>query len=106
MSNGIKSLLPMEPRPGGPVQGNAPAQKPAGSSQGQGRDESARASVEEKVTLTEAGRKIANLSAEASQGAPVNEAKVREIREAIESGRYAADPAAIANALMRFEQDG
>jgi len=104
MSNGIKSLLPMEPRPKGPVQGNAPAQKPAGPSQGPG--ETARASVEEKVTLTEAGRKIANLSAEASQGAPVNEAKVREIREAIESGRYAADPAAIANALMRFEQDG
>lgn len=103
MSNGIKSLLPMEPRPKGPVQGNAPAQKSAGPSQGQG--EAARASVEEKVTLTEAGRKIANLSAEASQGAPVNEARVREIREAIESGRYAADPAAIANALMRFEQD-
>ncbi len=104
MSNGIKSLLPMEPRPKGPVQGNAPAQKPAGPSQGQG--ETARASFEDTVTLTDAARKIAGLSAEASQGAPVDEARVREIREAIESGRYATDPAAIAKALMRFEQDG
>lgn len=103
MSNGIKSLLPMEPRPKGPVQGNAPAQKPAGSAQGEGG--SARASVEEKVTLTEAGRKIANLSAEASKGVPVDEAKVRQVRDAIESGRYQADAAAIAKALMRFEQD-
>ena len=104
MSNGIKSLLPMEPRPSGPVQGNARTQKPAGSTPGEG--DAARASVEEKVTLTEAGRKIANLSAEASTGAPVDEAKVRQIRDAIESGRYQADPVAIAKALMGFEQDG
>jgi flagellar biosynthesis anti-sigma factor FlgM len=101
MSNEIKSLLPMEPRRNGPVQGSAPAQKPGGPGQG----DAGRASVEEKVTLTEAGRKIANMSAEASQGAPVDEAKVRQVREAIESGRYQADAAAIARALMSFEQD-
>lgn len=102
MSNEIKSLLSMEPRRNGAVQGNAPAGKQVGA----GRETPTQGPAQEKVTLTEAARKIANLAAEAARGAPVDEARVRQLRADIESGRYQADPVAIANALMRFEQEG
>jgi flagellar biosynthesis anti-sigma factor FlgM len=102
MSNNIKSLLPMEPRPNTVVPGSAPAGKQAGS----GRDAPVAGPVQDKVTLTEAARKLASLSAEVAQGWPMDEAKVKQLRAAIESGQYQADPVAIAAALMRFEQEG
>ena len=101
MSNNIKSLLPMEPRRNPAV----PSGVPAGKQTGPGRDAPAAGPVQEKVTLTEAARKLANLSAEAAHGWPMDEAKVEQLRAAIESGRYQADPVAIAAALVRFEQE-
>lgn len=101
MSNEIKSLLSMEPRRNSAVQSHAPGGKQVGAS----RDAPIQGPAQEKVTLTEAARKIANLAAEAAQGAPVDEAKVKQLRAAIESGQYQADPVAIAAALMRFEQE-
>lgn len=102
MNNGIKNLLQMDPRRNDALSANAPkAEKAAGA----GREPAAREPAQEKVTLTEAARKIADLSAKAGD-VPVDEAKVRQIREAIEDGSYAPDPVAIAKALMRFEQGG
>lgn len=101
MNNGIKNLLQMEPRRNGALPGNPPAGKPAAA----GRETEARAAPQEKVTLTEAARKIADLSNKAG-GVPMDEARVRQIRESIENGSYQPDPVAIAKALMRFEQGG
>jgi negative regulator of flagellin synthesis FlgM len=102
MSNNIKSFLPLEPRRNTVVQNPVPSGKQAGP----GRDPAAAGPAQEKVTLTEAARKLANLSAESAHGWPMNEARISQLRAAIESGQYRADPEAIAAALMRFEQEG
>ena len=102
MSNEIKSLLSMDPRRNGAVQGNAPAGKQAGAS----REAPGRELAQEKVTLTDAARTISNLSAELAREGTMDEARVRALQAAIESGQYRADPVAIADALMRFEQEG
>lgn len=101
MNNGIKNLLQMEPRRNSALPGNAPAGKPAPA----GPEAAAREAPQEKVTLTDAARRIADLSAKAGD-VPMDEAKVRQIRESIENGSYQPDPVAIAKALMRFEQGG
>ena len=102
MSNEIKSLLPMEPRRNGVVPGAAPSGKQAGSPERAAPEGPA----QEKVTLTETARKLASLSAEAATGSVVDEAKVRQLRAAIEGGTYRPDPLAIADALIRFETAG
>lgn len=91
----------MEPRRNGAVQGNAPGGKQVGA----GREGSVQGPAEDKVTLTDAARAIANMSAELAREGTIDEAKVGQLRAAIESGRYQADPVAIADALMRFEQE-
>lgn len=58
----------------------------------------------EKVTLTETARKLSGLAAGAAGGPGIDEARVAELRAAIESGRYQPDPAAIAAALLDIEQ--
>lgn len=102
MSNNIKSFLPLEPRHNPVVQSAVPAGKQTGS----GRDPAAAGPAQEKVTLTETARKLANLSVESARGWPMDEARISQLRAAIESGQYRADPEAIAAALMRFEQKG
>lgn len=101
MSNEIKSLFSMEPRRNGAVQGVAPSGKQAGES----REAPAKGSVPDKVTLTDAARTISNLSAELAREGSIDEAKVSQLRNAIESGQYRSDPEAIAAALIRFEQE-
>ena len=101
MSNEIKSLLSMEPRRNGAVQGAVPAGKQVGA----GREGPVQGPAEDKVTLTDAARTIANMSAELAREGTIDEANVRQLRDAIESGGYQADPVAIADALMRFEQE-
>lgn len=102
MNNEIKSLHPMEPRRNGAVQGVAPAGKQVEA----GREAAARGPAEDKVTLTEAARTITSMSAELAREGTFDGAKVTQLRAAIESGRYQADPVAIADALMRFDQQG
>ena len=100
MNNGIKNLLQMEPRRNAALPANSPAPDKAA---GTGRESAAREPAQEKVTLTDAARRIADLSAKAGE-VPMDEARVRQIRASIENGSYQPDPVAIAKALMRFEQ--
>ncbi|MEI2420209.1 hypothetical protein V6O07_08035, partial [Arthrospira platensis SPKY2] len=62
MSNNIKSFIPLEPR----RNTVAPGTLPAGRQTGAGRDAPAAGTPQEKVTLTEAARRLANLSGEAA----------------------------------------
>lgn len=101
MTNDIKGFLPMEPRRSGGVSNGTAAGKPASQAAGAPRQ-----GADEKVTLTETAQKFANLSAEAAKGSVVDEAKVLQLRSAIDSGQYQPDPVAIADALIRFEKAG
>jgi negative regulator of flagellin synthesis FlgM len=57
------------------------------------------------VQITDQARQLAALE-QALQSLPiVNEARVAEIRVAIEEGRYQIDPERIAEKLLRAEQD-
>lgn len=101
MSNDIKSLLPSDPRRSGVAATGSPAREnkasgPAGPA--------AAPSNEEKVTFTDTAQKMARMSAEAAKGPTVDQAKVKELRAAVEAGLYRADPRAIADALIRFER--
>ncbi len=64
---------------------------------------------------TEPARPVARLGATARSGAgqlvaelasapPVNQARVAELRAAIQGGRYPVDPDAIASAMLRLER--
>jgi len=101
MTNDIKGFSPMEPRRNGGVANGGGAGKPAGKPESAGRE-----STGEKVTLTETAQKFANLSAEAAKGSEIDEARVEQLRSAIDSGQYQPDPVAIADALIRFEKAG
>ena len=55
------------------------------------------------VSLTDAGKRLAELD-HALQNAPVVDAsKVQEIKQAINSGRYQIDAASVADKLLAFE---
>lgn len=57
------------------------------------------------VRITDQARRLAALE-QAVQSAPlVNEARVAEVRNAIESGRYEVSPQRIADKLLRLEQE-
>ena len=57
------------------------------------------------VRITDQARQLAALE-QAVQSMPiVNEARVTEIRLAIEEGRYEVDPERIADKLLRMDQD-
>lgn len=57
------------------------------------------------VHITDQARRLATLE-QAVQSTPiVNEARVAEIRDAIEAGRYEVSPQRIADKLLRLEQD-
>jgi len=57
------------------------------------------------VQITDQARKLASLE-HAVQSLPVvNEARVAEIRDAIEDGRYEVNPERIADKLLRTEQE-
>ena len=101
MTNEIKGFNPMEPRRSGGVTDGGGAGKPAVQSEGAGRQ-----GTGEKVTLTETAQKFANLSAEVAKGSEIDEARVEQLRSAIDSGQYQPDPVAIADALIRFEKAG
>lgn len=103
MANEIKNLLPMEPRRNAVTPTRSAAGGPAERSATKG---AAPSGNDAKVTLTEAGQKLAQLSSEAAAGAPIDEARVASLRAALAEGRYQPDPMSIATALLRFEQGG
>jgi flagellar biosynthesis anti-sigma factor FlgM len=49
-------------------------------------------------------RQLANLFPPSRNGPTVDKARVKKLREAVETGRYRANPLAIADALLRFER--
>lgn len=101
MSNDIKNLLPGDLRRSGVAASNLPARENRGSGPA---GPAAAPSNDEKVTLTDTAQKLARMSAEAAKGPTVDQAKVKELRAAVEAGLYRADPLAIADALIRFER--
>jgi len=57
------------------------------------------------VTLTEAARTLASLPMALSDGPVVDDTKVSRLREAVQAGLYKPDPLAIADALIRSDEE-
>lgn len=57
------------------------------------------------VQITDSARQLAALEPTLQGAVPVNEARVNAIRLAIEAGRYEINAQAIADKLLRMEQD-
>jgi len=57
------------------------------------------------VHITDQARQLATLEQAVHSAPIVNEARVAEIRDAIETGRYEVSPQRIADKLLRLEQD-
>lgn len=58
------------------------------------------ASTGDSVSLSSAGQAIAKIEAELVNSSEVNDAKVAELKSAINSGTYSADPQAIAQKML------
>ncbi len=56
----------------------------------------------DKVTLTGAAQRLLDMARE-TEGAPVDQAKVEALRQALADGTYQVDPAKIAQALWRMD---
>lgn len=57
------------------------------------------------VQITDQARQLASLEAAVSSLPVVNEARVAEIRQSIDEGRYQVHPERIADKLLRTEQE-
>ena len=68
-----------------------------------GASEAPASSPSEVVTLTDLAARLRRLAASVDKLPVVDQAKVAELREAIESGSYAIDERAIAEQLSVFE---
>tara|TARA_R110002049_G_scaffold54526_10_gene151747 strand:- start:881 stop:1210 length:330 start_codon:yes stop_codon:yes gene_type:complete len=62
------------------------------------------AKTEDTVELTGRAQLLERLEQSVDTLSPVNEARVAEVRAAIENGEYELDSDAIANAMLRFER--
>lgn len=101
MNSKINNLFPQGPQ-GGRAAGNSSAREAPGARK---PEAAAARPTDEKVTLTEAGRTLASLPTDLSAEPVVDEAKVSQLREAVQSGLYKPDPQAIADALIRFDEE-
>jgi negative regulator of flagellin synthesis FlgM len=55
----------------------------------------------DKVDISGRGREAADIAAAANQLPDVREAKVREIKQAVESGTYRVDPMKVAESILK-----
>ncbi|HKK03657.1 MAG TPA: flagellar biosynthesis anti-sigma factor FlgM [Gammaproteobacteria bacterium] len=102
MNSKINNLFPQGPQNGRAAASNSPAREAPGARRSEAP--AARPS-DEKVTLTEAARTFASLPMALSAEPVVDEAKVSQLREAVQAGLYKPDPQAIADALIRSDEE-
>lgn len=101
MNSKINNLFPQSPQ-NSRAAGNSPAREAPGARK---PEIAAAGPGDEKVTLTEAARTLANLPSDLSAEPMMDEAKVNQLREDVQSGLYRPDPQAIADALIRFDEE-
>lgn len=63
------------------------------------------ASPADSVSITDAARRLAALQEHIASLPEVDAQRVTELRQAIEQGKYHADPGAIADKLLQLEND-
>lgn len=63
------------------------------------------ASAADSVSITDAARRLAALQEHIASLPEVDAARVTELRQAIEQGKYKANPEVIADKLLQLEQD-
>ena len=59
----------------------------------------------DSVSITDAARRLTALQAQIAQVPEVDAGRVTELRQAIDQGKYRANPGVIADKLMKLESD-
>jgi negative regulator of flagellin synthesis FlgM len=94
-------LTGIDKRPA-PVSSGAPVRRTQDATVSDGK--SSQGQPAGTVSITDSARQLAALEQAVKAMPNVNEARVAEIRKAIQDGRYTVDPEKIADKLMQMEQ--
>lgn len=88
---------------GGPARGTPPLRGAGETVAATGGSDASRPAARVAALAGVAARPPGGLVAELAKAPPVDSARVAALREAIAQGRFAIDPGAIADAMLRLE---